>query len=251
MSSYFKKILFTLLILVMPYMSTASNSMEGEEKFGYEKNFKFNPKNEEAEAQCKLGTKYKYGWDGLTKDIKKSINCFQQAADQGYAPAQYNLGLAYACGTDVPQDDVEAVKWTQLSANQGYAPAQKYLGNCYCAGRGVTKDTMKGIKWIRRAADQGYAEAQYDLGFAYGEFFYNLPDEPTLLPRDDVEAVKWYRLAAAQGHDKAKRTLDYREKQLVHEEKMSLLREKRRLMNSENNAILVTGVAAGDCCNLF
>jgi TPR repeat protein len=251
MKKMLMKIINLFFLIFFLFSITPTFSMEGEERFEYEKNFQFNPNNRDAKDLCSLGMNHKYGWGGVTKDIKKSINCYQKAAEQGYAPAQYELGLIYACGTNVNQDDVESVKWTRLSAEQGYAPAQKWLGNCYCAGRGVTKDAMKGIKWIRRSADQGYAEAQYELGFAYGECFYNLPDMPTFLPRDEVEAVKWYRLAAAQGHEEAKRNLDYREKQLVHEEKMSLLREKRRHMNAENVMLLETSAVVGGCCNIF
>ena len=32
-------------------------------------------------------------------------------AEQGIAEAQYNLGLMYSNGQDVPRDDEEAVKW--------------------------------------------------------------------------------------------------------------------------------------------
>ena len=46
------------------------------------------------------------------------------AAEQGFATAQYNLGIMYANGEGVPQDDAEAVKWSRLAAEQGYASAQ-------------------------------------------------------------------------------------------------------------------------------
>ena len=37
-------------------------------------------------------------------------------AEAGQAIAQYNLGVLYATGQGVPQDDVEAVKWHRQAA---------------------------------------------------------------------------------------------------------------------------------------
>ena len=42
----------------------------------------------------------------------------------GEAQAQYAIGLRYALGRGVPQDDAEAVAWTRLAAEQGHADAQ-------------------------------------------------------------------------------------------------------------------------------
>ena len=45
------------------------------------------------------------------------------AADQGYAAAQYFLGLMYAEGRGVPQDSAEAVNLYRQAADQGYGLA--------------------------------------------------------------------------------------------------------------------------------
>ena len=41
--------------------------------------------------------------------------CYRKAAEQGHAPAQFNLGDMYRDGEGVPQDDVEAFKWFSLA----------------------------------------------------------------------------------------------------------------------------------------
>ena len=41
------------------------------------------------------------------------------AAEQGVAPAQYNLGLMYALGNGVLQDNVYAHMWFNIAASQG------------------------------------------------------------------------------------------------------------------------------------
>jgi TPR repeat protein len=49
-----------------------------------------------------------------------AVKWYREAADQGYAFAQYNLGLCYWKGEGVPQDDLEAYVWLSLAAAQGH-----------------------------------------------------------------------------------------------------------------------------------
>ena len=50
---------------------------------------------------------------------------YRLAAAQGYALAQFNLGLMYARGTGVPEDYVQAYKWWNLAAASGDTSAVK------------------------------------------------------------------------------------------------------------------------------
>ena len=63
-------------------------------------------------------------WADSVPDFKETF----QAAEQGFAAAQYNLGLMYANGQGVHQDDAQAVRWYRKAAEQGYAKAQYNLG---------------------------------------------------------------------------------------------------------------------------
>ena len=63
------------------------------------------------------------------------IDALRARAEQGDAEAQNNLGVMYATGEGVPEDDAEAVRWYRLAAEQGYAVAQFNLGNMYEIGR--------------------------------------------------------------------------------------------------------------------
>ena len=114
-----------------------------------------------------------------------------QAAEQGYAPAQFNLGNMYANGEGVPENDTEAVKWYRKAAEQGHAGAQFNLGFMYDNGRGVPQNDTEAVKWYRKAAEQGLAQAQVSLGFmyAYGRG----------VPENHIEAYAWVNLASAQG----------------------------------------------------
>jgi TPR repeat protein len=145
-----------------------------------------------AKAQYKLGLIYQSDkWFDRKNNIE-AAKWYDLAAQQGYAKAQFNLGDMYLKGEGVPQNDVQAAKWYRLASDQGYAEAQWNLGVMYDNGRGVPKDYVQAVKWYRLAADQGDAKAQNNLGAMYvkGEGG---------LPQDDVQAAKWFRLAADQG----------------------------------------------------
>ena len=51
----------------------------------------------------------------------KRCACYRQAAAQGYAAAQSNLGSLYAEGRGVARDEAEAVRLYRQAAAQGYA----------------------------------------------------------------------------------------------------------------------------------
>ena len=46
------------------------------------------------------------------------IDALRARAELGDAPAQNDLGVMYADGRGVPQDDAEAVRWYRLAAAQ-------------------------------------------------------------------------------------------------------------------------------------
>jgi TPR repeat protein len=66
-----------------------------------------------------------YKGDGVEKDSHEARKWWTLAAQQGYARAQYALGLMYAAGLDVSQDYVTAHKWWTLAAAQGDEDARK------------------------------------------------------------------------------------------------------------------------------
>ena len=55
----------------------------------------------------------------LRSDAEAVPGTAKLAAEQGFARAQHNLGLMYANGTGVPQDDVLAYAWLNLAVEQG------------------------------------------------------------------------------------------------------------------------------------
>ena len=120
-----------------------------------------------ADELCQQGIDYHYGNNGKPQDYSMSIKFLRLAADQGYAAAQYNLGVCYEKGLGVTQDYEIAKKYYCLAADQGYTMAQYNLGGLYYWGLGVPQDDRMAVKYYRLAADQGDASAQYNLGICY------------------------------------------------------------------------------------
>jgi len=90
----------------------------------------------------------------------QDFETLKRKAEQGDAVAQYNLGVMYADGEGVAQNDAEAVQWFRKAAEQGLAGAQFNLGQMYRLGRGVVQSDAEAVQWYRKAAEQGHGDAQ-------------------------------------------------------------------------------------------
>lgn len=122
-------------------------------------------------AQNSLGVMY-YTGEAVSKNLSGKIldtdpelaaGWFFRAAEQGYADAQFNLGLMYANGEGVPQDMEQAVELFKKAAEQGHVDAQNNLGAMYFTGEGVARDEKKAIEWFEKAAAQGNEDARANL----------------------------------------------------------------------------------------
>ena len=133
-------------------------------------------------------------------DYGNAAKCFQQAAEQGDANAQCNLGAFYLQGLGVPKNLQEAVKWYRKAADQGNASAQCNLAGCYENGIGVTKNFQEAVKWYQKAAEQGHAKSKYFLGLCYYR--------GRGVTRDIQKAKSLFTDAAYDGFDEAKEMLD-------------------------------------------
>ena len=151
-----------------------------------------------AKAQNNLGNCYYHG-QGVSQNYSEAAKWYRKSADQGLARAQNNLGNCHYHGQGVKQSYTEAVKWYRKSADQGNAYAQNNLGNCYSQGLGVKQSYTEAVEWYLKAAVQGNADAQYTLGLYYAN--------GQGVTRSYSEALRWYRKAAEQGHAGAQEAL--------------------------------------------
>lgn len=88
---------------------------------------------------------------------------YRKAAGQGYALAQFNLGVMYYNGSGVSQDYAEAVNLWRKSAEQGLVQAQFNLGLMYENGLSVQKDVNEARKWYQKSAAQEYSKSKQAL----------------------------------------------------------------------------------------
>jgi TPR repeat protein len=108
----------------------------------------------ELDAICQLAEDYYFGRNGQTANEDEAIRLYKQAAEQGYAEAQFQLGIIYKGQGNAHRDTVEAVKWLRMAAEQGHADAQEELGHSYEFGVGVEIDIKEAEKWYRMAAGE-------------------------------------------------------------------------------------------------
>jgi TPR repeat protein len=103
----------------------------------------------------------------------EAITWMRKAADQGFAPAQDDLGYLYredplvSGYSDKAELNAEAFRLQRLAAEQGNIIAMGDVGYCYMSGTGVGRDYGEALKWLRQPVehDEPYAEAH--LGEMY------------------------------------------------------------------------------------
>lgn len=156
----------------------------------------------QADAAIFIGTRHdaEIGRQALTLeqsgDFIAAAALYRAAAIDGYAPAQFRLGVLTAAGKGVPRDAYAATRWYLLAAEQYHRRAQVKLGIAYAQGKGVEHDPILARLWIGRAADLEdpsglYGRSQLDR-FGIGG------------PIDFAEANRTCRIAAHAGLDLAK-----------------------------------------------
>ncbi len=155
------------------------------------------PKAKEKDEKCIRAMElFQNGMKAYEADnYTKALSRFKQAAEQGYAEAQFKYGQMYYNGEGVEKDDAEAMSWFQKAAQQECAWAQFFCGIMYAYGKSVPRNGYEAMNWFLKAAEQGLARAQYECGARY----YH--EGNTDKNRD--KAREWLEKAAAQGYEEA------------------------------------------------
>ena len=148
-------------------------------------------------AQTQLGVLFQQGL-GIPADAAKAVRCWVWASKKGNADASYRLGMAARHGVGIRQDQREAARYLSKAAADRHTNAELELGRAYYHGWGVRQDLAECFYWYRRAAHHGHPLAQYYMGQAHehlGQWF----GEFRVVPEDAARAQFWYRQAAARG----------------------------------------------------
>lgn len=127
----------------------------------------------------------------------KRISLYQQAAQQGDAESQYQLGCIFEPDFPYNQEDwCKAIDLYQSAALQNHAKAQLKLGDCFFSGRGVSEDKAVATTFWHKAAEQGEKQAQLRLGLAlwFGQG----------IGEDKQAALEWFQKSAEQGDNESR-----------------------------------------------
>ncbi len=128
-------------------------------------------------------------------DVQAAHRRFEEAARNGYPPAQVNLAITYSQGWGTPRNDGAALYWLTLAANNGNDRALFNLGQLYLEGCGVRRNYPEAFRLFRAAAMKGETAAQINLGYMY--------DHGLAVPKDQAQAAAWYKKAADAGEPQA------------------------------------------------
>ena len=75
-----------------------------------------------------LGNKYRFGQNGLKKDVTMAVELYERAAELGATEAHNNLGVLYEEGKEVVQDMDKAFRHYDAAAMFGHVSARNNLG---------------------------------------------------------------------------------------------------------------------------
>jgi len=156
-----------------------------------------------ASAQYELARIYR-GLSGDRVDLERALLYTRKAADQGYSPAQADLGFIYYNGNErTPRDLALAFRWFKKAAVGGSVVAQCMLGDFYKNGLGgATQNYSEAFKWYWLSAttqNNCAPKSQYELYVAY--------ESGNGAKKDLQVAVTWLIRSAEAGNPKAQSTL--------------------------------------------
>jgi len=97
---------------------------------------------------------------GAPLDKAQARRCFEQAAEQDFAPAATHLGLMLL---DIPGREAEGVAWLKKAAGQKYPAAWNYLGLCYENGTGAARDVREAVHCYGTAIFLGDQNAVFNM----------------------------------------------------------------------------------------
>jgi len=108
--------------------------------------------------------------EGKPEAMRSALDCFRRSAELGYAPAQFELGMAYdatalASIYGIPPNEPVSFLWYLKAAEQGHPNAMGIVSLAYQMGiKGAPRDPDKAAEWYEKLARCGDAYAMLQLG---------------------------------------------------------------------------------------
>lgn len=147
--------------------------------------------NEPAEDLYLRAKDYQNGTNGYTKDYKKALSLYMQAASKGHAKSMTDVGWMNENGYGTPRNMNVAFEWYQKAADKGERMAMNNLGWMYTNGNAVEKNYSKAIHFYKKAIALGEPLSMTNLGWMY--------ETGKGVTTNYHEAFKYYKQAADAG----------------------------------------------------
>jgi uncharacterized protein len=135
-------------------------------------------------ALFELGRAY-----AANQQLPEAISSWRKAADKGSTSAMVELGVLYATGSGLAQDEAQARRLFERAAEAGNPRGVTNLAGL--SGGGAAADPVRARALLAKTALTN-AETQYQLGMMMAE--------GTGGPKDEVAARALFEKAAAQNH---------------------------------------------------
>ena len=157
------------------------------------------------EAQTNLAGKYS-ACGRIAKEkgeTERAAKCFEQSIAWYKKAVEQENTDAYIGGVyEVMGDDTEAAKWYRKAAEQDKG-GQRQLGLMYAEGRGVPQDDAEALKWMKMAMvklikkiNTATKNEETEALYEFGTYFLEVKKDPE-------KAAKWLKRAAEQNHPRA------------------------------------------------
>lgn len=142
-------------------------------------------------ATLSLGNIYEFGQCGVTPDINKAVEYYEQGTAKGDAACMLNLAVVLESSDTYPHDEKRAFELYSKVAQQGHAEAYNNLGTCYKRGIGTKKDARRALKLYLKANEMGCEESYMNL--------YRYYMDEVCVPRNFEKAVEWAKKGDVAG----------------------------------------------------
>ncbi len=184
-------VLFPVLVCALGTMSVSGQELpprEGEEALLMVPPGAGGAPPDPAVAAAFAGAADAYG----ANDFAAARAVWRALADDGFGPAQYNLGVMLEHGRGGGVDYAGAAHWYARAADQDIAQAMINLARLHFEGRGVKRDPAEALHRLEMAAMLDAPAAAYNLGVARLKGLGG--------KADPAEAARWFTRAADAGH---------------------------------------------------
>lgn len=98
--------------------------------------------------------------------LNKAEMLFKEAADKGFIPAKYSLGIRYLTSTD-KEKNKKALALFEDCSKESIPSADYAIAYIYDMVIGVQRDYWKSFEWYKKAFEGGYDKAIFNIIYAY------------------------------------------------------------------------------------